>query len=69
MQRQGGSLTFDIDVKSEESPAQQEWSNPKKTTRAIGRDKMDVDTVASNRYSALWGEELDADERNPFHRR
>ena len=59
LQRQGGTFTFDVEVKDEESQKQSpssEWTRPKNPVKSSQSTKMEVDYAHANSYSALWDE-------------
>ena len=62
LQRSGGSFTFDVDVKSEESTqrAAEKFEPARNTVKAQGNHKIDVDYTSRNQFGAFWDmEEVD----------
>ena len=59
LQRTGGSFTFDLDVKNEESNPKSmgKFESARNTVKAQSNRKMDVDYTSKNAFSAFWGME------------
>ena len=67
LERQGGSFTFEIDVKDSEG-----WKTPKKTARASTQMDVSEASIEKSYYDALWEDEYEELECMPcgaaFHR-